>query len=336
MTIAGGSMSVLSRLIVGHLSSPLSTGVVWITGGQLTAVNSYSIIGNSGVGRMTISNGVVMVADVFVGNSSNPGTLTLAGGTLTLNNLVLPNPGSRFIFSGGWLNAQAVSNANGQIVTVGNSAAQSTLKLLGSISIFDKGLTISANATLTGSGTISGSVANFGLIMPGDSILSFTGIVTNNGLIVTNSAIQFLGGLVNNGTILDAAGDADGDGMNNLSEVLAGTDPTEQRVGLPYHGGDHCWQRRAGKLEHGGGKRYVVQAGTASGGYTNNFNDLSSVISIPGTGESSTSYFDSGAAKQPRPLLPRAAGAVEDECRVFRYALTSSSQRRGRCEAEPI
>ena len=36
MTIAGGAMNILSRLIVGQLGSPLSTGTVWMTGGQLT------------------------------------------------------------------------------------------------------------------------------------------------------------------------------------------------------------------------------------------------------------------------------------------------------------
>ena len=95
-------------------------GAVWMVGGQLT-IASYSIIGNSGVGQMTISNGTVTATDIFIGESSNPATLTLAGGTLTVNGIVVPNPNSQFVFSGGSLIAKAITNANGQAVTVGNA-----------------------------------------------------------------------------------------------------------------------------------------------------------------------------------------------------------------------
>jgi len=205
MAMSGGTMSSFSRLIVGHLGPPFqtsaSTGSVWITGGQLTITNNYSIIGNSGVGQMSISNGIVTMADVFVGNSSNPGTLMLAGGTLTVNSLLLLNPASRFNFNGGWFNALGITNSNGQMLTVGNGITPITLNLLGGISSLGNGLKIATNATFTGFGTINGSIVNYGTIMPGGATLTFTGIVTNNGLIITNSTVHFTGGLVNNGTV---------------------------------------------------------------------------------------------------------------------------------------
>ncbi|MGA2140330.1 MAG: hypothetical protein ABSH14_15845, partial [Verrucomicrobiia bacterium] len=206
MTIAGGTMTILSSLLVGQLSGPVATGAVWITSGQLTTVNQPAIIGNSGVGQMTISNGTVTAADMFVGNSgSNPGTLTLGGGTLTVNGIVLANPNSQFIFSGGWLNANAITNANGQLLTVGNGVAPATLNLLGGISSLGNGLEISANATLTGCGTVNGNVTidSGGTVLANCGTLTFAGIVTNNGTMRANGGcvLESYGTVVNNGTI---------------------------------------------------------------------------------------------------------------------------------------
>jgi hypothetical protein len=296
MTIAGGAMSILSRLLVGQLGGPVATGAVWITSGQLTMVNQPAIIGNSGVGQMTISNGTVTAADMFVG-TSNPGTLTLAGGTLTVNGIVLPNPNSQFIFSGGCLNANAITNANGLTFTAGNGAGLATWNLLGGISSLGNGLYVSANVTVLGFGTITGTVVNYGVIAPVGGDLSFTGPVTNNGLIITNSTIHFLGGLSGNGMVLDAAADADGDGMNNLSEVLAGTNPTNSasvfRVAAVTRAGNDVLVNWSAV----GGKRYVVQASTGAGGsYSSSFANISPVIAVSGTGESSTNYLDGGGA----------------------------------------
>lgn len=207
MSMAGGIMDITSHLIIGNLgppfSSSVSTGAVWISGGQLTMKADYSIIGNSGIGQMTMSNGAVTAANVFVCNSSNPGSLTLAGGTLTVDSLVLTNPGSRFTYSGGWLNANAISNANGQPLTVGNGVNPTTLNLLGGITSAAQGLKISTNATLSGFGTVTGNVVNFGLISPSNSVLTFTGSsVTNNGTMrAVGTVIEAYGTVVNNGTI---------------------------------------------------------------------------------------------------------------------------------------
>ena len=317
MTMGAGVVNVTSRLIVGNLGSPLSKGAVWINGGQLT-VNSYSIIGNSGVGQMAISNGLVSAADVTVGSSPNPGTLTLAGGTLTVNGIVLPNSSSRFIFTGGWLNCKAITNANGQAATAGNGSMPAMLDLQGGTSTFDKYLTISAIATLSGAGTVSGGVINYGLIAPSGGALTFTGgavtnygtivapaggtinfnfnaPVVNYGVIVTNSAVLFNGGFVNNGTFLDAAADSDGDGMNNADEALAGTDPLNGSsvfhiVSIAKEGNDVrvTWSSV-------GGKRYVVQSSPGNN-YSNGFTDFSPTISATAVGESTTNYLDLGAA----------------------------------------
>ncbi|MGA2140672.1 MAG: hypothetical protein ABSH14_17610, partial [Verrucomicrobiia bacterium] len=228
MTIAGGTMTILSGLLVGQLSGPVATGAVWITSGQLTMVNQPAIIGNSGVGQMSMSNGIVTAADMFVGNSSsNPGTLTLAGGTLTVNGIVLTNPSSQFIFSGGWLNANAITNANGQVLTVGNGVASATLNLLGGISSLGNGLHVSANATLTGCGTINGNVTidSGGTVLANCGALTFAGIVTNNGTMRANSgsALESYGTVVNNSTIdiINGATNFPGRFVNNGTVLTA-------------------------------------------------------------------------------------------------------------------
>ena len=312
MTMAGGVANVNSRLIIGHLGSPVSTGAVWITGGQLTVPNNYTLIGNSGVGQMTISNGIVTASDVIVGNSSNPGTLSLAGGTLTANTLVLPNPASRFIFSGGFLNAKGVTNVNGQVCILGDAVSGATLSLLGGITLLDSGFKVSTNATLSGLGTVNGNIANYGLIAPGGlltingivtnnativappgSTINFNGTVVNNGLIVTNGAIHFNAGLVNNGQLLDAAADTDGDGMNNTSEALAGTNPTNSTSVLRIVSATAEGNNIRVTWSAVGGKRYIVQAGVGSGGnYANSFADISPTISVLGVGETAANYLD--------------------------------------------
>lgn len=209
-TLAGGVVNVCAQFIVGHqgldVGSVIATGAVWVIGGQLTMNSDDTIVGNSGVGQMNISNGVVTAAKVTVGNSANPtsfGTLTLAGGTLTMTSLVLPNPHSRFIFTGGCLNALGITNSNGQMLTLGNGVNPITLNLLGGISSLGTGLKISTNATVSGFGTITGNVVNFGLISPSNSLLTFTGgNVTNNGTMrAVGTVIEAYGTVINNGTI---------------------------------------------------------------------------------------------------------------------------------------
>jgi len=199
--MGAGQMSVSSLLEIGFAAG--SAGSVWISGGQLTATTLATTIGDQGVGQMSISNGIVTMADVFVGNGVNPSTLTLAGGTLTVNSLVLLNPNSQFLFSGGWLNALGITNSNGQLLTMGNGVGPITLNLLGGISSLGNGLQISANATVTGWGTINGSILNSGVIVSSGGTLRFTGIVTNNGTMRANggSVLENSGTVVNNGTI---------------------------------------------------------------------------------------------------------------------------------------
>jgi T5SS/PEP-CTERM-associated repeat protein len=188
-------------LHVGELAG--STGAVWIVGGDLLATNLTTFIGNDGVGQMTISNGNVTASRVVVSNSSNPGTLSIQGGTLTAGLTISPH--GRFVFGQGQLVVTATTSSNGQPFVIGDGVDYATMKLQGGTHSFDAGLTVSVGALLTGCGTINGTVVNQGTITNdcAGGTLSFQGVFTNSGTLVAapGAILDFNGPVVNSGLI---------------------------------------------------------------------------------------------------------------------------------------
>jgi hypothetical protein len=89
--------------------------------------------------------------------------------------------------------------------------------------------------------------------------------------------------------------DSDGDGMSNLQEYLAGTDPTNSAsafriISIVPLGNDVCitWAMGNGKTN-----ALQVAAGNPDGSYSNGFTDLFTVTNTIGT---VTNYLDVGAA----------------------------------------
>src|SRR5206468_129360 len=97
--------------------------------------------------------------------------------------LVLTNAGGVMAFASGTINTKAANVNNATNFAVGDGVGAATYHLQGGIHSFTNGLTVNTNAQITGCGTITGNVVNFGTIIqdcaPG--LLTFTGIVTNNG-----------------------------------------------------------------------------------------------------------------------------------------------------------
>jgi regulation of enolase protein 1 (concanavalin A-like superfamily) len=91
-----------------------------------------------------------------------------------------------------------------------------------------------------------------------------------------------------------ATDDADGDGMSNLEEYLAGTDPTNaaSNLRITFVSVENGSLRLAWTVV--GGKSYVVQTATALGSAAD-FSDASPAIAAAGSGESVTNYLDTGA-----------------------------------------
>jgi hypothetical protein len=87
-------------------------------------------------------------------------------------------------------------------------------------------------------------------------------------------------------------GDPDGDGMSNLQEFLAGTNPTNSasalRVTSIVRTGSDV---RVTWATIGGHTNVVQVAPDLSGSYSN----VSPNVIIPGTGATSTNYLDAGA-----------------------------------------
>src|SRR5439155_19132623 len=178
------------------------------------------------------------------------GTLTFDGGSVTVDRLLLTNGiGSVIVFSSGTLHAKGTAVTNSQQFVVGDGASAATFHLLGGVHSFNDGLRIRNAASLTGCGTINGivvvdaggtvqadcsplvfgqSVTNNGTMRAiNGSVLEAYGNVVNNGFInAIHGATNFHGVFINNGIVLDANGDYDGDGLSNLQEDQAGTDPT--------------------------------------------------------------------------------------------------------------
>ena len=140
VVLAGGSTQVSSNLVVG--TSLVSTGQVSVVGGNLTVSNSQ------GGARLTVADG----------------GFTLSQGAVTADNLVLTNSAGQFTFGGGTLQAKNITESNGAPFVVGDGTRAAALQMQGGIYSFADGLVISSNATLTGCGTIIGSITNFGTI----------------------------------------------------------------------------------------------------------------------------------------------------------------------------
>jgi T5SS/PEP-CTERM-associated repeat protein len=140
VTLAGGTTVVSSNMIIGTTS--ISTGQVAIVGGSLVVLSPNES------GYITVANG----------------TVTLSGGTVAADKLFLTNDAGQFSFAGGQLEIKSATIANGSPFVVGDGITPATLQLQGGAVSFADGLIISSNATVTGCGTIIGSIVNHGTL----------------------------------------------------------------------------------------------------------------------------------------------------------------------------
>ncbi len=94
LTVAGGTLSDLNTFNIS--GAPSATATVWVTGGQVIVTNKFLaldpffIVGRTGQGRLTVSNGLVVTHAIQLGVfEASQGTLTVAGGTTTATNLTV-------------------------------------------------------------------------------------------------------------------------------------------------------------------------------------------------------------------------------------------------------
>lgn len=138
--LTGGSIQLSSNLVVG--TSLLSTGHVVVAGGNLTITNTGQ------TASFTVASG----------------SFTLNQGTVAADNVLVTTNTGQFTFNGGTLQAKTITVANGAAFIVGDGVNPATFQLQGGTYSFANGLVISPNATVTGCGTIIGSITNNGTL----------------------------------------------------------------------------------------------------------------------------------------------------------------------------
>jgi len=166
MTVSGGTVRA-KNLHVGSSDDGTNapSGTLQLTGGN-TLLSAGFFLGTSGLssGSATVSGGN-LIATNSSGNAGlviADGTFTFSQGTIVADTLVMTNGSGQFAFNNGVLRSKGMMVANGQPFTVGDGINPATLELQGGTYTFANGLVISPNATVTGCGTVIGSVVNNG------------------------------------------------------------------------------------------------------------------------------------------------------------------------------
>ena len=353
VTGAGSVWSNASVLIVGGLNQSLTIsngGAVFSTGGALGGfaagfgsggANTVLVVGNGAtwqiqsnlvVGAVGVNDqlSVGIGGELYVTNSLGSGslivgrlgqgTLTINGGTVTVDALVVTNNVASSIihtnvvaFNGGLFNSRGAAVTNGLVFFDGDGTSAATYHLSGGVHSFASGLEVRNNASLTGCGTINGSVlvdAGGTVLADCGGTLTFTGSVTNNGIMraENGSVLEAYGAVVNNG-LIDIIGGSTNFHSTFINNGTVADASAFQIVRLAKEGNNIriTWSSVSGRSN-------VVQLsiGAAVGSYSNNFTDLSPAIVIPGVTVSSTNYLDVG-------------GATNSPARYYRVRLVPSS-----------
>ena len=175
---AGSLWSNAGNLYVGY-GATLNLLTV---GNAATVVASNFFVGynaNSTGNFVTISGGNLLVTNVLATGMLDVrrGMLALNSGTVVVNRLNLNNASSVMTFSAGLLQSGGSSVSNGVTFAVGDGVQSATLDLFGGTHSFANGLFINTNAIFTGTGAITGSITDAGLIAPGNGF----GVITDAG-----------------------------------------------------------------------------------------------------------------------------------------------------------
>jgi len=313
--VAGGS-GAFTGVIETTGSTPLRLvklgGGTQRLGGSGNSYNAGTIVSNgtllvdntggsgTGSGTVTVDSGATLggtgaiggVVSVGASGVFQPGDPT---GTFTVNNNLTLNNSSVLRYALGTSSAETVVNGN--------------LTLGGTLDVSDAGGFTTGTYTLF---SYSGTLVNNGPTIGSTPNGSWTYTINTSigGLVrleVTNGAPPptdpyaqwqlFYFGCTNNCPQALGTADPFGKGMSNTNQFLAGLDPTNSAslfkiISETPSGSDVVltWQT-------GGGRTDVVQAtnGQINGSYSNNFQDVGSVI-VPGSGDAIATYTDTGGA----------------------------------------
>jgi hypothetical protein len=276
LTIAGGTVSLSQIELVLDANS---SGVLWMTGGELDAGDIR--IGEGGSGQMTLSNGTVNTGTAYLGyNPGSGGTLTMAGGDFSVSTWMYLSPVD--------CSATGVVNMTGGNLTITNGGTallqinSGTFNLSGGTLRVDKlVLTNCARFVHTG-----------GVLIYGTAVLDPNGDADGDG--IPNGYEQSHG--LDPLNPADAALDSDGDGMSNLQEYLAGTDPTNSAS--VFHITSVIRTNNDVRITWmmGPGKTNALQAVTIAGNGSYATNSFATIFTVTNTVGTTTNYLDVGGA----------------------------------------
>jgi T5SS/PEP-CTERM-associated repeat protein len=245
LLLSGGTGNFSGALAMGVGLN--ATGTVSITGGQLAVTNRNVIVGNYGVGQLTVSNGALLAQTIIVGNChGSQGTMAIAAGTVAVTNqsqtghIVVGQQGNGlFIQNGGALTLDRLTIATG---CASNIIAGTSTNVLGYASIGQ--VTLSNGAFLCQSAQIGvGTNSQGTLTIAGASVsitsnavagvmMNATGVIQVAGgdLTITNQtgSAQLVVGQAGGGTFTETSGDVTVDqlfvvnGANSIFSLSAG------------------------------------------------------------------------------------------------------------------
>jgi hypothetical protein len=188
VSVPTGNSFVLDHLSLGEEIG--TTGLVWVTGGQLIATNQcLATIGGNGVGQVAVSNGQFFATHLLVAaGPGSVGTLSLSGGTATLSGGLAVGGGQGATglvsITGGQL---TVTNQN-MDVFVGNFGVGQMLVSNGVM--LARNLVVGNYTNSQGAFTVSGGVASLTSNLVAGAFTNANGLihVTGGALNVTNAA----------------------------------------------------------------------------------------------------------------------------------------------------
>jgi titin len=284
LTMAGGSVTISSSLYVGN--GVQATGVVSLVGGQLIVTNGNTIIAASGIGQLTVAAGEMKASSMIVGqNAGSQGSLIVSGGTVSVwSSLVI---------------GDCTTSASGQVIVAGvgslfvtNFTHTAFLDLRNGMLLVDSGAVLQVDK-LVMTNSCGLLVRKGGTLMVNNLVLDPNLSAIGDG--IPNGWKQQYGFDALDPAVADA--DSDGDGMSNLQEFQAGTDPTNSASAFRILEVAPADEDMLITWEAVGGKWYIVQTATnLTGGLSNSFYDLNPVILAPGANEYPLSVIHMGAA----------------------------------------
>jgi pectin methylesterase-like acyl-CoA thioesterase/PKD repeat protein len=227
-----------------------------ITNAQLSDAGSYAVIVSSAAGAIASSNATLTVL----------GTAPTAG-----------------------FSATPTSGVEPLIVTFTNASSGVPAPSLS----WDLG---DSSTTNVASFTHSYSAGTYTVSLLASNASGTSTLVSNNLIVVItalqNWQLQNFG--CTNCPQAAANADPDGDGQSNSAEFEAGTNPTNSASSFRIISTTRLTTDVVITWSTAGGRTNLVQVTT--GNYNTNFNDLSSLIIITGSGDQTTNYTDSGGA----------------------------------------